>query len=208
MEYFLLSIILKFHLENQNIITWKHKMALSIQNTNSTIVVTNSTTTKSSTVFQEALEAFYDIHQRSQITGVSTQEYNQALTKIGIDTTDSFAAIKGINLLQSYGYNTNKPTDQAIVKYGNTDVAYGNKSYMKNGTELSSEALTTEIKHLNETSNNAYEGAKNYYDIALKNVQSSSTLSTDDALKAKLKTQILTLANNDETFLKEILKDL
>ena len=63
----------------------------------------NNTSPEDEPLTKETLEAFYDIHQRSQITGVSTQEYNQALTKIGIDTTDSFAAIKGINLLQSYG---------------------------------------------------------------------------------------------------------
>lgn len=224
-------------------------MSFSIQNNVSNTALPSSQTSTATTdtsAFQAALDAFYEIHQQSQITGVPTTIYNQALAKIGIDTSDTFAASEGISLLQSYGYNTDKPTDEAIVKYGNLDVSYGNKSYMKNGASLASDALKEEITTLNEETDNKYAGAQNYYDIALENIQNPtkqtsvatkvtvssivnaqteqndvqptavdtdqtktlSSLSTDDTLQTKLKTQILSLVNNNEEFLREILKDL
>ena len=34
---------------------------------------------------QKALKAFYQVHQRSQITGVPTNEYNQAIAALGLE---------------------------------------------------------------------------------------------------------------------------
>ncbi len=149
-------------------------MSLSIQNSEqSQVSVLKNVSSTVSSSFKEALDAFYEIHQRSQITGVSTYVYNKALDSIGIDSSQTFSAIEGINLLQAYGYNTNRPTDEAILKYGTADQEHGNKSYMQNGRSISSEALKEEIKVLNEETDNAYIGAQNYYDIALKNIDSA-----------------------------------
>lgn len=200
-------------------------MSLSIDNRSTvlTSAVSSHTNTKNSLTsessFTTALQEFYQIHQRSQITGVPTAEYNNALEKIGIDTSDTFAATKGINLLQSYGYDTNKPTDEAIVTYGKLDVSYGNKSYMQNGTSFTSDALQNEIDTLNETSHNAYEGAKNYFDIALKNVQNPSLTSsqltstlfdtrTNDTLKVQLPTNEFSSITTEQNLLKELLENV
>lgn len=199
-------------------------MSLSIQNSEqSQVSVLKNVSSTVSSSFKEALDAFYEIHQRSQITGVSTHIYNKALDSIGIDSSQAFSAIEGINLLQAYGYNTNRPTDEAILKYGTADQEHGNKSYMQNGRSISSEALKEEIKVLNEETDNAYIGAQNYYDIALKNsnvapqkfntVQaeesfSSSLLSTDETLRNLFKREMITLLKNDENFLRDILKEI
>lgn len=83
---------------------------------------------KSDITFQKALENFYEIHQRSQITGVSTFEYNNALKDLGLQKDD---ALKAIHLLQSNGYTTGAPSIEAILKYGDTPQTTGNHSYMK-----------------------------------------------------------------------------
>ena len=199
-------------------------MSLSVQNSEqSQVSALKNVSSTASSSSKEALDAFYEIHQRSQITGVSTYVYNKALDSIGIDSSQTFSAIEGINLLQAYGYNTNKPTDEAILKYGTADQEHGNKSYMQNGRSISSEALKEEIEVLNEETDNAYAGAQNYYDIALKNsnvdsqefstVQaeesfSTTLLSTDETLRNLFKREMITLLKNDENFLRDILKEL
>ncbi len=199
-------------------------MSLSVQNSEqSQVSALKNVSSTASSSFKEALDAFYEIHQRSQITGVSTYVYNKALDSIGIDSSQTFSAVEGINLLQTYGYNTNRPTDEAILKYGALDQEHGNKSYMQNGRSASSEALKEEIEVLNEETDNAYAGAQNYYDIALKNsnvdsqefstVQaeesfSTTLLSTDETLRNLFKREMITLLKNDENFLRDILKEL
>lgn len=79
----------------------------------------------------QAFQNFYEIHQRSQITGVATTEYNEAVKALGIDITDPFSGNKAIEMLKANGYDTDKPTNEAIARYGNTEQTHGNHAYMK-----------------------------------------------------------------------------
>jgi len=80
----------------------------------------------------KALENFYEIHQRSQITGVPTAVYNSAIKTLGLDPVqDPFA---GIRALQEAGFDTGAPSLAAILKYGAEPKAQGNQSYMAQGT--------------------------------------------------------------------------
>ena len=83
---------------------------------------------------QKALKAFYQVHQRSQITGVPTSEYNQAIAALGLDKGQSFAAT---DMLNKAGFNTGMPSVAAILRYGNTsDTSTGNLSFLKGGAEV------------------------------------------------------------------------
>ena len=171
--------------------------------------------------FQEALENFYELHQRSQISGVPTHTYQGALRDLGIDTQSSQAAFHGIKLLEDNGYGTGKPSDEAILKYGAINQEHGNKSYMKNGVDSTSEALKEEIALLNEESEDAFVGARNYYEVAAKRVSSSPLelsaknilpqqplISTEESLKLELKNEILSLLKSDKNLLRDLLKEL
>ncbi len=196
-------------------------MSLSIKSVdqNSQISLSQNTQTEASSSFQEALDAFYEIHQCSQITGVPTNIYNKVLESLSLAANQELDAFKAISLLDANGYDTGRPTDEAIVKYGAIDQEHGNKSYMKNGVSVASEALKEEIEALNDETNDAYMGAQNYYDIALKNIESApleftqttnssniSLLSTEDTLKNLLKSEIVSIVKNDENLLKDLLK--
>jgi len=81
----------------------------------------------------QAILNFYEIHQRSQITGVPTAEYNAAVAALGLDAEkDSFAAIK---LLQDKGFEMGAPSLGAILKYGATPQVSGNQSYLAQAEE-------------------------------------------------------------------------
>ena len=83
---------------------------------------------------QKALKAFYQVHQRSQITGVPTSEYNQAIAALGLDKGQSFAAT---DMLNKAGYNTGMPSVEAILRYGNTsDTSTGNLNFLKGGNDV------------------------------------------------------------------------
>jgi len=83
---------------------------------------------------QKALKAFYQVHQRSQITGVPTSEYNQAIAALGLDKGQSFAAT---DMLNKAGFDTGMPSVAAILRYGNTsDTSKGNLSFLKGGADL------------------------------------------------------------------------
>ena len=83
---------------------------------------------------QKALEAFYQIHQRSQITGVPTSEYNQAIVALGLDKGQSFAAT---DMLNQAGFNTGMPSVSAILRYGNTsNTSTGNLNFLKGGADV------------------------------------------------------------------------
>lgn len=209
-------------------------MSLSVSNNNSASSTSTSQTTQvnssSSISFAQALEEFYELHQRSQITGVSTSDYNNALESLGIDSKDSRAAFEGIELLQSNGYSTGKPTDEAILEYGSIDQDYGNKTYMKNGVETSAqnEALQEEIAKLSQEAQendevDVYEGAKNYYEIALNKVKTpiemlssgespittvSATTTTSTEESIDLREQITNLLKADKNLLRDVLSDL
>lgn len=146
----------------------KEAIVMISPTSNTTTPLSQSTTsanTNSTASFQAHLDEFYEIHQRSQITGVPTSIYKASLANLGLDTEDTWAGMKAINLLKEHGYNTGKPSDEAILKYGNTDQEHGNKSYMKNGTTEPTLELASDIQALNEEFEGAYEGARNYYDI-------------------------------------------
>ena len=83
---------------------------------------------------QKALKAFYQVHQRSQITGVPTSEYNEAIAALGLDKGQSFAAT---DMLNKAGYDTGMPSMSAILRYGNTsDTSQGNLSFLKGGADV------------------------------------------------------------------------
>ena len=83
---------------------------------------------------EKALKAFYQVHQRSQITGVPTSEYNQAIAALGLDKGQSFAAT---DMLNKAGYNTGMPSVEAILRYGNTsDTSTGNLNFLKGGNNV------------------------------------------------------------------------
>jgi hypothetical protein len=76
----------------------------------------------------KAIENFYEVHQRSQITGVPTSEYKAAVAALGLCADkEPFAAIK---LLQDNGFDTGAPSLEAILKYGVAPQASGNQSYL------------------------------------------------------------------------------
>lgn len=83
----------------------------------------------------QAILNFYDIHQRSQITGVPISEYKAAVAALGLDPEkDTFAAI---NLLQEKGFETGAPSLAAILKYGAAPQVSGNQSYLAQVDETS-----------------------------------------------------------------------
>jgi hypothetical protein len=84
-----------------------------------------------------AADAFYEIHQRSQITGVPTSQYNAArdafLAEQGMSAGDTFGAI---DALTSEGYMTGMPTLDAVIKYGTgrEQGSVGNSAFYPGGT--------------------------------------------------------------------------
>lgn len=79
---------------------------------------------------QEALLNFYEIHQRSQIAGVPTNEYNNAVKALGIDINDTNFHSKAVELLSQNQFSTDFPSQDAVLKYGNTQQEHGNRAYM------------------------------------------------------------------------------
>lgn len=118
----------------------------------SSVLSSSSNNTKNITL-KEALDNFYELHQQSQVSGVSTSKYNAAVESLGIDTSKSSSGLEAINLLKVNGYDTGKPKLEAILKYGTvantSDIKNmsGNKSYMSGGIEFE--------KALSEDSNKA-----------------------------------------------------
>ena len=83
---------------------------------------------------QKALKAFYQVHQRSQITGVPTSEYNEAIAALGLDKGQSFAAT---DMLNKAGFDPGMPSVAAILRYGNTsDTSTGNLTFLKGGADV------------------------------------------------------------------------
>ena len=80
---------------------------------------------------QKAIKAFHEVHQRSQITGVPTTEYNQSIAALGLDKGQTFAAT---DMLNKAGYDTGMPSVADILRYGNTN---GSTSAGVNGVLLS-----------------------------------------------------------------------
>ena len=83
---------------------------------------------------EKAIKAFYEVHQRSQITGVPTNEYNQVIAALGLGEGQSFAAT---DMLNKAGYHTGMPSVEAILRYGNTsDTVSGNLNFLKGGNNV------------------------------------------------------------------------
>ena len=83
---------------------------------------------------QKALRAFYQVHQRSQITGVPTSEYDQAIAALGLDKGQSFAAT---DMLSKAGFDTGMPSLATILRHGNTsDTNKGNLNFLKGGADV------------------------------------------------------------------------
>ncbi|WP_443637492.1 hypothetical protein [Candidatus Njordibacter sp. Uisw_058] len=83
---------------------------------------------------EKAIKAFYEVHQRSQITGVPTNEYNQVIAALGLGEGQSFAAT---DMLNKAGYHTGMPSVEAILRYGNTsDTVSGNLNFLKGGNDV------------------------------------------------------------------------
>ena len=83
---------------------------------------------------EKAIKAFYEVHQRSQITGVPINEYNQAIAALGLGEGQIFAAT---DMLNKAGYNTGMPSVEAILRYGNTsDTSTGNLNFLKGGNDV------------------------------------------------------------------------
>ena len=136
---------------------------------------------------QKALKAFYQVHQRSQITGVPTSEYNQAIEALGLDKGQSFAAT---DMLNKAGFNTGMPSVAAILSYGNTsNNNTGNLNFLKGGADLLAQrakvgsiprVLEIDSRPLSTTAQNAFASTpssatsaavtvptRNFYDAAL-----------------------------------------
>ena len=128
------------------------------------------------TSFASALNKFYEIHQRSQITGVSTFEYNKALSNLGLEKGDNLDAI---HLLESNGYNTGAPSIESIVKYGNTSQKIGNHSYMKDETKVlkQEKAVMQEKVATTQKPYNYFDAAKKISAV-IPQAQTKLTLST------------------------------
>lgn len=144
-------------------------------------------------VSQQATEAFYQIHQRSQITGVPTNEYNQAMKDIGFQPGENLDAIRWLG---QQGYATGAPSVEAILKYGNQADASSNRTYMnpeKNPAPASqqtpaeqNQALDEHLAQMNAATNNLFEDASNYYEAAETAVEN-----TGESIKAMTLEQVV-----------------
>ena len=116
---------------------------------------------------QKALKAFYQVHQRSQITGVPTSEYNQAIADLGLDKGQSFAAT---DMLNKAGFDTGMPSVAAILRYGNTsDTSTGNLSFLKGGANVLAQRAKVGITPM------VLEGDKKPLSTAAQNALASTT---------------------------------
>ena len=119
----------------------------------------------------EALAALNELHQRSMLTGVPTAEYNAALSRAGFSPDQWWEAQEA---LQAAGYETGRPTDANVMRYG-PEIARtgtGNLSYAP-GSNVR-ENLTS--RGLSESLANLGEGENNYYDRAVNNTVRDSSV--------------------------------
>jgi len=112
-----------------------------------------------------ALENLSDVFQRSQLTGVSTDEYNDALAAAGFAPDQWYEATLA---LQNAGFDTDKPSESYILDYGPqiSDQGYGNLSYSPDFDlieSLTSRGFDPEIAGLGPNQNNYYQQAQDNY---------------------------------------------
>jgi len=109
-----------------------------------------------------ALASLNDVMQRSMLTGVSTPEYNAALAAAGFKPGEWWEATQALN---AAGYDTNKPTNENILKYG-PEIArtgVGGTSYAPGSNikqSLTDRGLDPSLSGLDEGVNNYYEQAQ------------------------------------------------
>lgn len=116
--------------ENQSILNQDNSFTSFSNQLNTMIGIEDVKEVSSNEPSVEALANFYEIHQRSQITGVPTNEYNNAVKALGVDISEPFFQNKAIELLNQYQFNTDFPSLEAVLKYGNTQQDHGNRAYM------------------------------------------------------------------------------
>jgi hypothetical protein len=110
----------------------------------------------------DALAKFNDVYQRSMLTGVPTSEFNAALVAAGFKPGETYEASQA---LEAAGYQTGRPTNENILKYG-PDIAksgVGNLSYAPGSNikkDLTDRGLDPKLAKLDEFSNNYYEQAQ------------------------------------------------
>jgi hypothetical protein len=112
-----------------------------------------------------ALERLSDVFQRSQLTGVSTDEYNDALADAGFGPDQWYEATLA---LRDAGFDTDRPSESYILEYGPTiaDQGYGNMSYSPDFDvieSLTSRGFDPEIADLGQGENNYFQQAENNY---------------------------------------------
>ena len=113
----------------------------------------------------DALENLSDVFQRSQLTGVSTKEYNDALAAAGFAPDEWYEATLA---LKDAGFDTDKPSESYILEYGPeiSDQGYGNLSYSPDFDlveSLTSRGFDPEIANLGANENNYFQQAENNY---------------------------------------------
>lgn len=130
--------------------------------------------------------SYYDVMQRSMLVGVPTAEYNRV--------RDAFAASQGIApgdtaaataALQSLGYDTGRPSDQAIVDYG-PDIAtqgYGNMSYAPGSEQGYYEEAMNNLGLLTKTPVNPNTNTSTSYSSASASGGPSAAQFSTDPLK-------------------------
>ena len=124
--------------------------AVTPSDTDFSNVLSTQSLSSNSFEHQNALNHFYDLHQRSQITGVSTTEYNDAIKALGLDPSKGpFAAI---DLLREAGYDTSSPSIKAILNYGSSSQKHGNQTYLAQPSDSSSLVKTSRKSDLVEES--------------------------------------------------------
>jgi hypothetical protein len=158
---------------NTQLLTSSYAFAKPATSTNSSDfkqLIDNNPASKAQKLnLEQALNDFYQIHQRSQITGVPTSEYNQAVKALGLDPDKD--PLAGIKLLEQSGFKTGAPTIGAILEYGGKPQAYGNQSYLAQAHAIGEdkvlpnhEAIIEEMNQLNAQHNQLLGSASNYFE--------------------------------------------
>ena len=108
--------------------------------------------------FASALAHFYELHQRSQITGVPTNEYNAAIRALGLDPDKD--PLAGIHALQENGFSTAAPSLEAILEYGDKPQLHGNQAYLAQDSNLMRSVKSVTVNEEAGSSKNLADLAK------------------------------------------------
>lgn len=113
----------------------------------------------------DALAQLNDVMQRSQLTGVPTNEYNAALAAAGFSPDEWYEATLA---LKNAGFDTDRPSESAILELGPqiSEQGYGNMSYSPDFDlveSLTSRGFDPEIAGLGPNEKNYFQQAENNY---------------------------------------------